>query len=42
VAILADLDRGEVVEERWATVALASVIGVLLFWWRHRRRQRSG
>jgi MYXO-CTERM domain-containing protein len=35
-------DAGEVVEERWATVALTSLLAVLLFWWRRRRRQSSG
>jgi MYXO-CTERM domain-containing protein len=35
-----DLDPGEVVEERWATVWLAAVTAALLFWWRRRRHHR--
>jgi len=37
-SIVVDGDTGEVVEERWATVLLASVLTVVLFWWRYRRR----
>jgi hypothetical protein len=40
VTILVDLDRGEVVEERWATALLTTVLAVLLLWWR--RHQRRG
>jgi MYXO-CTERM domain-containing protein len=40
--IMVEEDAGEVLDERWATVALASVLAVLLFWWRRRRRQSSG
>ena len=36
-----DLDRGEVVDERWATVGLAALIAVLLFWRRRRRLTRQ-
>jgi len=42
VAILVDLDRGEVVEERWATVLVTTLFAALLFWWRRRRRGRQG
>jgi MYXO-CTERM domain-containing protein len=35
-------DAGEVVEEPWATIALASLLAALLFFWRRRRRQSSG
>jgi hypothetical protein len=37
VAILVDLDRGEVVEERWFTIALTAVAAAVLVWWRRRR-----
>jgi hypothetical protein len=34
----AEFDRGEVVEESWATVVLATVVAVLLFWLRRKGR----
>jgi len=41
VAILVDLDRGEVVEERWATVVVTAMVAALLMWWRRRRESRG-
>jgi hypothetical protein len=40
VAILVELDRGEVVEERWATVVVTAVLAAVLMWWRSRSRRR--
>ena len=36
---MTDGDAGEVVEERWATAAVAALIAVALFWLRRRRRR---
>jgi hypothetical protein len=36
-----DLDAGEVVEERWATVVLAAAVAAVLWWWRRRLTTRS-
>jgi LPXTG-motif cell wall-anchored protein len=33
-----DLDAGEVVEERWATIVVAALAAGVLWWWRRRRR----
>jgi hypothetical protein len=38
---VAEGDAGEVVEERWPTIALTATIAAVLFWWRRRRRGKG-